>query len=280
VANELQVTYTSGAGPHLYATIRRLSDLKPWNGTAFEAWNDANLALYGPDLTDMGGDVWAADVPATLPAGDYRVTYYERAGGTRATTDLPLKTRMLSLPGGGAVITPGAHYGSEAGMRKMIKLSYDLFGDVDNDGTLDSDVTEDVLARSDAYIKRFIRANGVTPPEPETLGAIDANDAESLRDIGDHMGVWFIAQDRGLLETAARQSSSANAIAGGVGGYKTYADEELAKLVTILQASDAVPDVRGSGAIQTSVAAPKLYPGVPVVAPAYTLPAPTGPWSY
>jgi hypothetical protein len=82
-----------GSGATLYAVIRQLSDLtQVWNGTAFETYANANVATYDVALADKGGDAYAADMPADITAGDYRVWIYEQAGGTPAITDLILRS--------------------------------------------------------------------------------------------------------------------------------------------------------------------------------------------
>ncbi len=90
MANELEISY-QGSGT-LYAIIRRQSDAYAWNGTAFEAWSDANVATYDIPLTSKGGDLYQADFPSSITEGDYRIYYYEQSGASPATTDLILRS--------------------------------------------------------------------------------------------------------------------------------------------------------------------------------------------
>jgi uncharacterized phiE125 gp8 family phage protein len=88
MAGELFTTYEV-AGTDVYAIIRRLSDFYVWDTTtsAFVVWADGDVADYDVDLTDVGGDLYKGDFPSSIAAGDYRIFYYERAGGVPALTD-------------------------------------------------------------------------------------------------------------------------------------------------------------------------------------------------
>jgi len=88
--NELELSY-QGSGT-LYAIIRRQSDSYVWNGSAFAAWSDGSIASYDIPLTNRGGDLYQADFPASIIAGNYRIFYYEQASGSPAITDLVLKS--------------------------------------------------------------------------------------------------------------------------------------------------------------------------------------------
>lgn len=93
MSRELRVNFNAAAA-NLYAILRRLSDGYVWSTVteAFAAWSDGSIADYDIALTDRGGDLYDGDMPAAVPAGDYEIGYYERAGGTPATTDLRLLT--------------------------------------------------------------------------------------------------------------------------------------------------------------------------------------------
>jgi hypothetical protein len=193
----------------------------------------------------------------------------------------------FGVPGTSTPVTSD-HYGSEAGMRRLIAANLDIFGDLDASGAIDDGIVEDVLTRADSYIRRTLKAepHKVTPPLPANVDAGDADVASSLHDLGDHMGVWFIAHDRGLVETAPGQTSSANSIAGGVGGYKTYVDEELIKLASLIAETETgdSPLASGSpaGALTAVVGSPLQYPGMGRVRPAAivvpSIPSTMGSW--
>ena len=93
MSRELKVTY-NGASANLYAVIRRLSDGYVWStvASAFAAWADGSVADYDVALTDRGGDLYDGDFPTSIPAGNYEVGYYERAGASPAITDTRLAT--------------------------------------------------------------------------------------------------------------------------------------------------------------------------------------------
>jgi hypothetical protein len=89
MANELRVVY-QGSGS-TYAIIRRKADWYAWNGSSFETWADGSVSTYDVALSSQGGDVYAADFPSGIAAGDYRAIYYESTSGV-TTSDLILKT--------------------------------------------------------------------------------------------------------------------------------------------------------------------------------------------
>jgi uncharacterized phiE125 gp8 family phage protein len=98
--NPLEVTF-NGSG-NLYAIIRERPDGDVWNGTANVSWVDGDIDDYDIALASQGGDLYSADVPEDLPAGDYRALFYERAGATPATTDLFLTSRPFHRNGSAA----------------------------------------------------------------------------------------------------------------------------------------------------------------------------------
>jgi hypothetical protein len=97
---ELSVSY-NGTGAALYVVARLVSDGTAWSVTnaALETYSAASLADYAIDLTDDGGDLYVGDLPAALPAGDYRLFYYERAGASPAASDLILKSPVRHWDG-------------------------------------------------------------------------------------------------------------------------------------------------------------------------------------
>ena len=67
MANELYAN--ADPGSHVAASIQRITDSKMWTGTAWETYNATHLATYAIPLTDQGGGFYAANWPATMPAG-------------------------------------------------------------------------------------------------------------------------------------------------------------------------------------------------------------------
>ncbi len=106
MANEIHVSWPS-ASATLYAIIRRLSDAKVWNTAtaAWETWADASIGDYDIPLTDLGGDLYAADFPAAIADGtQVRLHYYEQAGAAPAVGDTSIgRETMYWL---GAALTP------------------------------------------------------------------------------------------------------------------------------------------------------------------------------
>lgn len=112
MANELQVTYQGDNS--VYVVLQEAATGKAWNGTAFEVWNDANLADYTIVLLSLGGDLYGVDFPQAIPAHThFRATYYSLASSAPGVDD----TLLLSQQGiwnGDEIVDPsgvGARYG-------------------------------------------------------------------------------------------------------------------------------------------------------------------------
>lgn len=86
MANEITIT-ANATGLNLYALIWDM-DGKIWNGTAFETYATANYANYDVALSELGtaSRFYAANMPATVPVGEYRIWIRVNAG-TPAETD-------------------------------------------------------------------------------------------------------------------------------------------------------------------------------------------------
>ena len=94
MANEIQFRGPR-TGDTLYAVIRRQSDAKMWNGSAFETLVVANWATYDIALTETPASsyLYLADWPAGISAAAaYQITIFNQAGVTPATTDDPQLT--------------------------------------------------------------------------------------------------------------------------------------------------------------------------------------------
>ncbi len=99
MANELEISYQGVAS--LYAVIRRHDDAYVWSvtRTTLETWADSTLDDYDIVMTDSGGDVYHANWPPTMTAGQYRVLYYRRDGALPGTSDLLLATNDIYWDG-------------------------------------------------------------------------------------------------------------------------------------------------------------------------------------
>lgn len=93
-------------GATIYAVARLVnSPYSVWDGANLVAWVDANIASYDVALTERGGDMWAAAVPATLPVGTYSISYNLQAGGSPAITDTQVGRQVLQW-NGAALVPP------------------------------------------------------------------------------------------------------------------------------------------------------------------------------
>lgn len=108
MANEIHVTWPSAAAT-LYAIVRKLSDATVWDVAAatWDTWADADIADYDIPLTDLGGDLYAADFPAAVADGtEVRIHYYEQAGAAPAITDTTIGHETQYWLGGALTPTP------------------------------------------------------------------------------------------------------------------------------------------------------------------------------
>lgn len=93
MANELRVN-VQGTGHTVYAVVRSTTDNKVWDDvdSAFETWDDAQIANYAISLADQGGDLYVGDMPTGISVGtEIRTFYYFQDGGSPAITDLLLR---------------------------------------------------------------------------------------------------------------------------------------------------------------------------------------------
>lgn len=117
-------------GRNVYATIQRQTDNAFWrtDTLVFEAFNATNWASYATSLTEVGTiGLYAAAFPSQIGTTVlYRVAYWERAGGTPATTDTGLADELLDPTGLSS--TTASLYGSSG----AITFTYTVY---DTDGT-------------------------------------------------------------------------------------------------------------------------------------------------
>lgn len=127
---ELRTNFNGSAT--LYAIVRLQSDGTVWNGAAFEAWTDANIATYPVLLSSLGGDYYAGDFPAAISAGTYRVIYYQKLGGSYALTDTILGTQDLYWNGAAAsdastVSLSGFALTTLAGVKRQLSITVSTY---------------------------------------------------------------------------------------------------------------------------------------------------------
>lgn len=112
MAGELNTFFNGSAT--IYATVRSPGDSGTvWNGSAFVAFVNGDIANYDIPLTSRGGDFYSADFPSGIANGTpCEIAVYEQAGGSPAITDLLLRSythvagsATVSLPTGDDLTT-------------------------------------------------------------------------------------------------------------------------------------------------------------------------------
>ena len=86
MANEIKISYE--AGSTLYFRVYN-STGQLWNGSAFEAWNAANVDDYDIVLTDKSSGEYLGDFPTTA-AGTYGIVAFDQAGVSPVISDIPV----------------------------------------------------------------------------------------------------------------------------------------------------------------------------------------------
>lgn len=98
-AAKIEYVYTTGST--IYAVIRNPANGQVWNGSAFEAWNSANIATY--DVALSGGTdssmYYSVDFPVGITAGTYTVAVHLQAGGSPAVSDTLLGAGTMASDG-------------------------------------------------------------------------------------------------------------------------------------------------------------------------------------
>lgn len=82
MANEIKLVGISGKT--YYAIIMKANGTDTWNGTSLVAFSEAGWSSYAIALSQLGANItlWTANVPSSLPVGNYRVLFYEQVGGS------------------------------------------------------------------------------------------------------------------------------------------------------------------------------------------------------
>ena len=86
--NQVHISYPQISNT-IYIIIRNTAG-KVWNGTAFETWDDANIATYDVACTYKGGNLYSATFPAGISSGYYTIQIVIQSGVSPSTNDLPL----------------------------------------------------------------------------------------------------------------------------------------------------------------------------------------------
>lgn len=98
MAGEIQLAGSSAWTPYFQVRTRTGT---VWNGSAFEAYDTANLNNYKIAATQQGtaSGYWTATFPAAIPAGVYEIVALNQLGGSPAETDPKLGTETFQWNG-------------------------------------------------------------------------------------------------------------------------------------------------------------------------------------
>lgn len=130
MANELEIS-AQGDSLNIYAVVRRQSDgaVADVENEAFETWSDGSIGDYDIAHTSRGGDLYQADFPTWISAGEsVRVQWYRRDGSTPATDDLLLAVREFiwtgqTLDSGSSVSLDSCVLTSLASVKRQLRIT-------------------------------------------------------------------------------------------------------------------------------------------------------------
>jgi hypothetical protein len=247
MSRELSVTFAT-AGANLYAVLRRSNDDYVWNGSALVAWVNGDMANYDVPLTDYSGDVYSADMPSGLPAGNYRAVYYERAGATPAITDLLLKSETFRW--NGTVVTtpdPGSaawYYSDQAGVERLLgTANLAIVSNLENDDeALDTGTIEADGEASDALINLRLCAERLSAPR--ILADEESFVVTGLALASDHLTAGLLANHRLLYDRVSRSEIDAKEVGSG---FTAKGYEILDAVIACLLADDEDAATAGVG---------------------------------
>lgn len=98
MGNELNCIITA-TGLNVYVILRSLEDgvvgeVYNTSSETFENWDSLNLIHYAMTMTDIGGNLYAADMP-NVAKGNYLRTVYRQIGATPDASDLVIDTKSF-----------------------------------------------------------------------------------------------------------------------------------------------------------------------------------------
>jgi hypothetical protein len=204
-------------------------------------------ATFGVKRTDTNAVVVAAGAVMTANVdGTFSYTFTDPAGGltyqyvAQTTYNGDTQWQGGIIAGGGSAGAVGA-YCTQTDVQDLIGPdNLTVLGDLDDDGNLDSGIVQRALDFADSYINLELLRNELTAPADLT----NTTTAAILKDVAAHLAVWHLWHHRGLKEAPGR--GRPDGIGGVFEGYKGYADEQLTKLVMVLE-EPAEGDWRGGG---------------------------------
>jgi hypothetical protein len=225
--------------------------------------NHANSSIVVPStlMPRVSQGIYEYDQTNDVPGQTYDVTYTVTVDGQTVTWNGKSRTSGVDA----------WYYSDRAGVATVldtatIAVTWDL--DDANGEDAGAMLADGITA--DGYIDLYLANEGVTVPV--NLTTATAHIVKALADVSNHMTVWYGWTHRGLEELSTRTGRSSADLAGLMSGYKTYADEQLEKIASVLLGSHAGTPA-ATGMLSVIVGAPKQYPGTGCVRPfAVTLP--------
>lgn len=171
-------SYPSTTDVGVYAQYTSLTTGEVWNGSAMEAWDDANVDEYDVPAEFFSGGRYGSHVPSALPKDDYFVRFFKRSA-----VDAPATLSDLKLPDewsfrwNGTTLSstqPGAaawYYDAEEGVAlAMGETDLDIDSDLEATNTRNHAVIQADGEASDAIVNGILAA-----AEIETVPVIQAD---------------------------------------------------------------------------------------------------------
>jgi hypothetical protein len=234
-SEEFAATDPADGGGVTGTSVRALVFTRTLHNDTTGDYEDADSATIGIVRTDTGAVIVPAGTAMDHDGlGRYSKTMADPIAGVtyRATSVLTIGGNSLTTTSDKSATAGGSAgaYASQSDVQDLIGPdNLDVLGDLDDDGNLDSGIVQRALDFADSYINLELLKNGLTAPASLT----NATHAAVLKDVAAHLAVWHLWHHRGLKEAPGR--GRPDGIGGVFDGYKGYADEQLAKLVFVLQ---------------------------------------------
>lgn len=210
---------------------------------------NGNILFFNQTMNKDSTGVYSWPQPSEIPGQSYHGQW------DASINNVPINDGYDQTSGADAW-----YYSDRAGVATVLDAAtIAVTWDLDDANGEDAGVMLADGITADGYIDLYLANEGVSVPVNLTTAA--AHIVKALADVSNHMTVWYGWTHRGLQELSSKlQGRSADDLAGLMSGYKTYADEQLEKIASVLLGShNGTP--AATGMLSVIVGPPKQYPG-------------------